>query len=184
MVLLLIGIIFSINIVSSDKNDDESFSGGHSMVRVVTPRVRTPIAPHLLTSSIAAAVSHVQVDVGSDDSLCDIVVKSSVISQSRHVQYIRPFVVEVIRESSSSPVSHNVHRVKSIERLRSGDSSPDREDSANINEIVIEALQKAMDKQQEDIDDRWSKSSVAISSTISSIVVGVIVGLSQYFSTK
>ena len=154
--------------------DDDT--GSHSIVRARTPlHVPESMQPESFT-----------LDIGSEIDLCDAIVNSAAIGNFTQVKCIRPFLIEIIKESSSSPTACNMHRVRSLQRIKNGaaSSSPDSQDSGGIHEMIMDAVQKAMEKQQKDIDDRWSRTQVAIGSTASSIVVGIIVGLSQYFSSK
>lgn len=174
MFIFVVLMLFSVSIVTSD-SDTDNHTGGHSVVRV-----RTPLSRVALSATAAAG------NLDSDNDLCDAVVQSTNLATSRHVHYIRPFLVEVIRETKSSPTAEGPRRVQSLKRLKSGEftASPDHGADRDIQDMVSAAVQRAMDKQQQEIDERWSKTQVAISSSISSVIVGLVVGLSQYFSTK
>ena len=134
--------------------DDDDVSGGHSIARV-----RTPLhLPDNLRSPVFV------LNMTSDDDLCDAISNKSLIRELLHIHYIRPCLIEVIRETKSSPTAH--------------------EDMEDTNRMATKAITKALDKQQEEIDGSWSKTQALIVSGSTSIIVGVIVGLVQYFASK
>jgi len=144
---MLIFILF-IFLFGNISCSDDDVNGGHSVVRIRTPLHATVV----------------RVDSTSDDDLCDDIVRSTFIGQSIHARYIRPCLIQVIRESRSSPTA--------------------REDIADTNGMVMKAISKVLDNKQSKIEERWSRTQTAIASTVSSAVVALIVGLVQHFTTK
>lgn len=152
--MLKLVILMTLNALCSSSIycSEDDMAGGHSVVRS-NVRPRTPIHTTVL-----------RVNSMSDDDLCDDIVRSTFIGQSIHICHIRPCLIEVIRQSKSSPTAN--------------------EDISDASGMAIKAALKALDRQQLDVDERWSRAQAAIASVISSSVVALIVGLVQHFTSK
>jgi hypothetical protein len=131
---------------------------------------------------------------GSSEELCDVALSTFMRkTDSDLAKYIRPHLVSVIKDATSSPESDDDEpsRRKVVRRWAASPDTVKHAPKSELDEIVLLAVQKAFEekeiellKKSEKIDRMFSKKSTAIITAVVSSLVTLTTSLTSVYTTK
>lgn len=146
-------------------------------------------AMHEPVSSVVVRTSS-----GSSEELCDAALHTFMRkTDSDLAKYIRPHLVSVIKEATSSPESDN-DEPSPRKVVRKWAGSPDAVKNApksDLDEVILQAVQKAFEekeseiaKKSEKIERMFSKKGTALITTTVAALVTITSSLASVYTTK